>query len=95
MESGRGAGTVVAAPNSVFVAKSISVSVSVSVFVYRVGCGGSNSLLISLDVNVLNIGVFSGPSSPSFPPTVLSKAVSVISVVAIPTTMRPPPEDQD
>ena len=95
MESGRGAGTVAAAPTIIFVVKSVSVSIAVSISVYGVGLGESDSLPIGLDINFLDISVFYGPSPPSFPLTVLPELGSVVTVVSSPTTMRPPPEDQD
>ena len=45
--------------------------------------GESNYLPIELDINVLAISVFSGPYPPSFPPTVLSEAGSIVVGVAI------------
>ena len=83
---------VAAGPAIIFVATSVSVSVTVtiSVYVFGVGLGESTSLPIGLVVNVLDIGVFYGPSPPSFPPTVLPEADSVVAVVAILTTIRPP-----
>ena len=68
----------------------IFVSDSIYFYVYGERQGDSDYLPISLGDNVLDIGVFSGPSPDSSPPKVLPNAGSIVVIVSSMTTMIPP-----
>ena len=60
--------------------------------VYGRGWGETEFLLIGLDINVLNIGVFSGPSSNYSPLMIIFKSGAAVVVVdASRDSYYPPP----